>query len=208
MILPSSLRNFSEWVLLGPMGPELPSELYTLPLMAVDGGANFASSMDIWVGDADSYSEEIKSGHVIRHPTEKDQSDLALALDLFIDPRHYKLHLWGFMGGRRDHELFNLGEALNFLEKHDESQILFYEDKGKIAYQVVGAGHWKFSHEGIFSLGALKRTEVTLRGDCHYPIKSGQTLSPLSSFGLSNVGHGEMNLTTDGPLFLYFPEGK
>ncbi|MFP5385633.1 MAG: hypothetical protein ACLGHN_06105 [Bacteriovoracia bacterium] len=208
MILPSSLRNFSEWILLGPMGPELPSDLYTLPLMAVDGGAHFATSMDIWVGDADSYSEEIHAPHVIRHPIEKDQSDLALALNLFNDPCHYKLHLWGFLGGRRDHELFNLGEALSFLDKQDGSQILFYNESGKITYQVVGSGHWKFSHQGLFSLGALKRTEVTLRGDCYYPIKSPQILTPLSSFGLSNIGQGEMTLTTDGAVFLYFPEGK
>lgn len=208
MMLPSSLTDKTEWTFVGPMGPEVPLHLTELPVIGIDGGAHHLENLDIWVGDADSYKEEIQSEHVFRHPIEKDHSDLTLALSLFSEPRRYKFHFWGFLGGRRDHELFNIGEALTFLEEHSESQIIFYGEDGKVYFQLVGTGHWKFEHLGLFSLGTLKNTIVKLLGNCHYPIKKATQLKPLSSFGLSNIGHGEIVLENEGPVFLYFPEGK
>lgn len=208
MKLPSSLSHKTEWVLLGPMGPLLPRFLSDLPLLGVDGGAHFTEEMDVWVGDADSFSGKINSPHIFRHPTGKDESDLALALRFFDEPRHYKLHLWGFLGGRKDHELFNLGEAMAFLNANHENQILFYDARGKIIFHAVGTGHWKFTHVGIFSLGTLKKTEVKLTGSCLYPISTPTYIEPLSSLGLSNQGQGEMTLETEGPVFICFPEGE
>lgn len=188
------------------MGPELPDTLKNNPILAVDGGAHFVSNLDIWVGDADSYKETIKTPHQYRHPPAKDSSDLALALDLFKDYGPYKFHFWGFLGARKDHELFNLGEALHFLEDHPESQILFYGKNGEISFHLVGSGDWKFSRSGLFSLGTLKKTKVKLIGNCTYPISQTSNLLPLSSLGLSNVGAGEMILKTEGPVFIHYPE--
>lgn len=206
MILPSSLSHKTEWVLLGPMGPSLPQTMKHLPVIAVDGGANFAEKFEVWLGDQDSFEGEIQSPHIFRHNVEKDQSDLSLAFSLFDGPRQFKLHLWGFLGGRKDHELFNLGEALRFLEGQEESQVLFYNENGNIEFHAVGKGHWKFTHMGLFSLGTLKKSDVKLKGECQYPILKSMTLEPLSSLGLSNVGKGEMILETTGPVFLCFPE--
>lgn len=208
MILPSTLKMNTEWVFVGPMGPEVPEQFANLPTIGVDGGAHFTQKLDVWVGDADSYTKEILAPNIYRHPIEKDQSDLALALSLFNEQRLFKFHFWGFLGGRKDHELFNLGEALTFLEEHQECQILFYGEDGKISFHLVGSGHWKFTYTGLFSLGTLKKTLVKLFGDCHYPINKFQKLDPLTSFGLSNEGKGEMTLETEGPVFLFFPEGK
>jgi len=208
MMLPSNLRQQNEWTFVGPMGPALPDTFKHFPVIAVDGGAHFHSKIDVWVGDADSYDKEVTAGNIYRHPVAKDQSDLSLALSLFTDPRHYKFHFWGFLGGRKDHEIFNLGEALSFLDHHVECQIMFYDENSKILFHVLGSGHWKFSYHGLFSLGTLKKTMVRLRGDCSYPISKYQLLNPLSSLGLSNEGKGEMMLENDGPVFLYYPEGK
>jgi len=208
MMLPSTLKNKTEWTFLGPMGPELPPHLKHFPVIGVDGGAHFHQEIDIWVGDADSYDKEIISPVIYRHPSEKNESDLALALSLYQEPLHYKFHFWGFLGGRKDHELFNIGEALTFLDQHQECQILFYDDRGRVIFHLVGAGHWKFTHHGIFSLGTLKKTEVKLKGECAYPILKSQFLTPLSSFGLSNIGKGEIKLENEGPVFLYYPEGQ
>lgn len=206
MILPSTLKNKTEWVFVGPMGPELQEHFYEYPLICIDGGAHFAQKMDIWVGDADSYLQTINSQHIFKLPVDKDHSDLAMALSLFSEPRHYKFHFWGLLGGRRDHELFNLGESLSFLEKNGECQILFYNGAGNLTYHLVGKGLWQFTHEGTFSIGTLKKTDVKLTGEVRYPIARSTTLSPLSSLGLSNVGSGPMTLETSGPVFLYFPE--
>lgn len=193
---------------MGPMGPEVPSHLKKHPVLCVDGGAHFSDQMEIWVGDDDSFGKATNAVHTFRHPIEKDQSDLALAFELFKEHCHLKLHLWGFLGGRRDHEIFNLGEALTFLEEHPESEVILYDEKGVLRYHLLGSGHWKFSFEGVFSLGTLKKTLVKLTGECHYPITKFHALTPLSSYGLSNIGKGEMILETDGPVFLYFAEGE
>jgi len=206
MKLPDTYKNKTEWVIAGPMGSVLPESFSNLPVMAIDGGARHISRMDIWVGDADSYKEPINSPHIFKLPVDKDLSDLAAALNLFQEPRHYKFHLWGFLGGRRDHELFNLGETFAFLERHQECQVMFYNEEGNLTYYMVGAGHWKFNHVGTFSLGTLKKTEVRLTGHCKYQISSFGPLKPLSSYGLSNCGEGEIHLETEGPVFVYFPE--
>lgn len=208
MKLPSTMRHLSEWTFVGPMGPSVPSHLLEYPVIAIDGGAHHTEKMDVWVGDSDSFELDVKASHIFRLPIEKDQSDLAMGLSLFEEPRHYKLHFWGFLGGRKDHELFNIGEALTFLEEHHECQVLMYDESGKITFHLLGTGHWKFSYNGTFSLGTLKKTLVKMKGDCHYPISKYETLNPLSSLGLSNKAYGEVILETEGPVFLYFPEGK
>lgn len=208
MMLPSSLVNKTEWTFVGPMGPDLSDVLRSYPVIAVDGGGNFVQSPDIWVGDADSLSVSVDSPHIYRHPPEKDKSDLALALSLFSGRFRYKFHFWGFIGGRRDHELFNLGEALKFLDEHSEGQILFYDEHARIIFHLLGAGHWRFNHKGLFSLGTIKKTTVKLKGECDYPIEKPHLLTPLSSFGLSNVGRGDMILENEGSVFIYYPEGK
>jgi thiamine pyrophosphokinase len=208
MMLPSNLREQNEWIFLGPMGPKLPDQFFHLPVIGVDGGAHFHTKLDIWVGDADSYAQEVCAHHIYRHSTAKDQSDLSLALGLFTMARHYKFHFWGLLGGRKDHELFNLGEALTFLNQHSECQIMFYNNEGKILFHVLGSGSWTFSHQGVFSLGTLHKTTLRLVGDCKFPILNYQLLHPLSSQGLSNEGKGEMVLENNGPVFIYYPEGK
>ena len=208
MILPSTHKNKTEWIFVGPLGPELPESLLIHPTLAVDGGGAFITKPDIWVGDADSLQVEIDCPYKFKHPTQKSQSDLALALSLFSEHLLYKFHFWGFIGERRDHELFNLGEAHAFLEEHPEAHIIFYDQKGKEVFHFMGAGFWKFHHVGLFSLGTLKTAAVKLVGDCEYPIPRFRNVLPLSSVGLSNIGKGDVRIEADGPFFVYFPEGK
>lgn len=208
MILPSTHKNKDEWTFVGPLGPELPEILRSHPTLAVDGGGAFLPHADIWVGDADSLFIDVHSPHKFKHPSQKSQSDLALALSLFSDHLLYKFHFWGFLGERRDHELFNLGEAHAFLEEHPEAQIIFYDQTGKEKFHYMGAGHWNFRHLGTFSLGTLKKTSIKLTGNCEYPIPRAQNILPLSSVGLSNIGHGEIAVESLGAFFIYFPEGR
>lgn len=206
MKLPDEFRGKSEWLILGPMG-QGPKDESTLPTIAVDGGANEALRWDIWVGDSDSLKKEIKGAYIYKFPSKKNSSDLSLGLSLLQDPLHYKLHLKGFLGGRKDHEWFNLGETLNFLENHSESQASFYNEEGKVVLDLLGAGTWHFSHHGLFSLGSVKKTRISLKGECQYKVRD-EFLPPLLSFGLSNVGAGSIHLENDGPVFVYYPEGK
>lgn len=209
MKLPQQYLNKTEWTLIGPMGPLVPSHLKAYPLLAIDGGAKYLERIDIWVGDGDSHKEVLTHcEHIFKYPPEKDMSDLALALSAFSTQLSYKLHFWGLLGGRRDHELFNLGEALSFLESHTESEILFYNQTGEVSFQLFSQGDWSFDHHGSFSLGSLKDVQVTLTGACSYPIPTPRIIHPLSSLGLSNQALGKVSLIIKGPIFIYYPGGK
>ena len=208
MKLPSHLENIQDWTLVGPMGPEVPSDLVAHSILAVDGGARFCSRMDIWVGDGDSHAESINCPNKYQFSPQKAQSDLALALSLFRSSLPLTIHACGFLGGRRDHELLNFGECMQFLEHHSRSEINFYEASGLLAVKCLGAGAWDFHREGIFSLASMKEVSLKMTGACDYPISSEITLNPFSSLGLSNFGHGDIHLLTQGPVMVFFPEGK
>lgn len=206
--LPDEYKDKREWTVLGPMGPEIPAALLDFPTLGIDGGANFASKLDLWVGDRDSLEAEVEALYQYEFPAQKDFSDLALGLSLFNQKHSYKLHLWGFRGGRLDHELFNLGEALRFLETHPESQILIYGPDGKIYFHVLGEGNWAFEYQGLFSVGTLKKSLIKIKGECDYPLLKETPLLPLSSHGLSNRARGRVEVQTSAAVFVCFPEGK
>lgn len=209
MKLPQQYLNKTEWTLIGPMGPVVPSHLTAYPLLAIDGGAKYLDKIDIWIGDGDSYQDLLTHcEHVFKYPPEKDMSDLALALSAFSHQLSYKLHFWGLLGGRRDHELFNLGEALRFLNGHAGSEILFYDQAGEVSFQLFSRGDCSFYHQGSFSLGSLKDVEVTMTGACSYPISTPRILPPLTSLGLSNQAQGKVSLKIKGPVFIYYPGGR
>lgn len=208
MKLPPLYMNTSEWTLVGPMGPAVPDQLSQHPLLVIDGGARHTERMDIWIGDGDSYLDPVNCEHIFRYPPKKSQSDLLLALSVLNSQHQYKLHLWGFLGGRKDHELFNLGECLSFLADHPESQILLYNAESDISFHLLGEGEWSFEYHGPYSLGSIKNVEVQMTGDCLYPLLRPQRLTPLSSLGLSNEASGVVSLQTNGPIFIYFPEGR
>ena len=203
---PALFRENAEWTIVGPLGPTVPNHLLSHCVLGVDGGAHHTSKLDVWVGDADSYEKPIQADHVFRHPKEKDFSDLALALSLFEEKLFYQFHLWGFSGGRFDHEIFNLGEILKFLKDHPESKCILYNEKGHGNLILLGAGDWEFNRHGTFSLGCLDAVKVQLTGQCKYQIIKESRIAPLSSYGLSNEGHGDITLRADGPLFIFYPE--
>lgn len=208
MKLPISLANSKEWTITGPMGPEMPEGLVAHPILCVDGGARFCKRMDIWVGDGDSNQINLNCENIFKFSPHKSQSDLALALTLFNESSQLTLHCWGFLGGRKDHELINLGEMLTFLETKPQTEALFYDQNKKIVIKALGPGAWKFNLQGVFSLASLKNVRVKMTGNCAYEIKEMTELKPLSSFGLSNFGKGEFELINEGPVMMIFPEAE
>jgi thiamine pyrophosphokinase len=204
MKIPDHFLATHEWTLLGPMGPKLPSFLAKFPIIGVDGGAQFSERLDIWIGDSDSGLPHENCPISYRYPPEKSASDLALCLQLLKHIPRLKLHLWGFTGGRKDHELINLGECLSFLESMEDSEIHCYDSQGKVLYRFFGKGQWSFSHQGIFSLVTLKPQSLTLTGLCDYQVPERREFPPLSSMGLSNQARGQLHLQTDGPVLFIF----
>jgi thiamine pyrophosphokinase len=208
MQLPQAFHQHQEWTLVGPMGPQAPTKLLEHPVLAVDGGSQFSDKIDLWLGDGDSSAENVHCRYKYQFSPHKSHSDLALAFDLLSCLERCTLHCWGFLGGRRDHELLNLGEALRFLNSHPNSRLYFYDETGRIAVECLAAGEWSIFREGLFSLASIKDVVLKMTGECSFPIPQEITLEPMSSLGLSNSGHGHIHLLTQGAVMLIYGDKR
>lgn len=198
MKLPTSLQDKLEWNIVGPVSPSYTPN--TLPTLAVDGGASFVPIIDVWIGDNDSYLEKIDCENAFFFSPDKDQSDLALALKLFENDNAYTLHLYGFLGGRRDHELFNLGEiSAHLLTKYDNKIILYQNNRPQFIF--FGAGVHECVHVGLISIGTLYPQSITLSGQLSYT--GDYEFTVLSSLGLSNKASGIISIKASRPFFIY-----
>lgn len=95
-----------------PPEPDLAQEIPAADLvMAADSGYDAAVSLgyavDVLVGDFDSIATQPIPSHVVteRHPRDKDQTDLDLALELAMRDEPSRVVVVGGTGGRLDHEL-------------------------------------------------------------------------------------------------------
>ncbi len=180
--------------LVGPMGTDS-NGVITEPVIFVDGGAQRQQrGVGISVGDGDSFSGALD--HQLN--PEKDFSDLAFALSL-LNQRFSEISLKGFLGGRRDHELLNLGEVFHHLKQRKTPTKVIFDQ----AITGFTSGNWQFDLKGIFSLVAFESTLVTLSGQCKYHIDPETVIKPVSSFGLSNEGYGQISIATTKPLYIY-----
>ena len=168
------------------------------PVIFVDGGTRFRSEDEgLSVGDGDSHPKLLDE----QLNPNKDFSDLSYVLASL--PAHFhKACLYGFLGGRRDHEWANLGEAHAFLKQRSQPMQLLFEE------QLTGfsKGRWQLDISEPFSLLCLETTKVKMTGECAYPLKQKTQLEPLCSHGLSNIGKGVITLNVDKPVFIVYPE--
>ena len=81
-------------------------------LIAADGGYAYLSQMGLFahllVGDFDSLGHVPAGVETIRHPVEKDDTDMGLAIREGMARGYKKFRLYGGSGGRIDHFLANL----------------------------------------------------------------------------------------------------
>ncbi len=196
-------------VIVGPvLASVLPSEklnqlgLASAPQIAVDGGDRFAPNPVLVVGDGDSKSGASTAPF---HPKpDQDQTDLAFALKLVNPGRWTDLHLFGFLGGRKDHELAAIGEVCRALAiRMDLTRASLYDQSGDLAFTVHNIGTHAFVHHGVFSVLAFESARFTIAGACRFPIRD-QTLLSFSGVGISNVGEGVFTIQSSG-VFMMLP---
>lgn len=173
-------------------------DVFSDPVIFVDGGTQFRQQKEgLSVGDGDSYTGKLDE----KLSPHKDYSDLAYVLSSL--PAHFhEVFLFGFLGGRRDHEWANLGEAHSFLDKRHQPTKLQFET------QVTGfsAGKWQLEINAPFSLLSMVHAKVKLVGACDYPLREATEIEPLCSHGLSNIGSGAITLQTNKPVFIVYPQ--
>lgn len=188
----------SQLTLVGPMFDN--SHTISEPVIYVDRGAHFRKAHEGFsVGDNDSSVQPLDE--VIS--VEKDYSDLAYALS-FVGENFSQIEMWGFLGGRRDHELCNLGEVHSLLKSRTRLlKVLF--DREIVAFS---AGEWTFETFGTFSTFAFDPLHLTMSGDCKYCVSEEKNYLALSSQGVSNLGYGKVHIKTDAPLFVFFSDAE
>ena len=153
---------------------------------------------DFGLGDGDSSSSKLD---ILLSP-EKDFSDLSYGLSLL--PQNLQtLYLRGFLGGRKDHEIINLGEVHSALLKTIPHALVSLDDK-----IIAKSGHLEIKFCGTFSLVVIEEIKVKITGNCKYPLNEFTNLKPLSSRGLSNISHGRIKIEAFGPFFIFFSEDQ
>ncbi len=180
-------------------------------IVCVDGGLEHAFSLDIkphlLIGDFDSaQAENVKAASDtgidrITHPTDKDASDLELALEELQQRKFNEVLLLGISGGRTDHGLFNwmlpaLKSRAYRLRLIDETVDAHVVNRVHPFKSTVQLGC-------IISLLPLREVAGVTTTGLEYPL-SGASIKPGSTVGLSNVVC-EKNVTielTNGVLLM------
>jgi thiamine pyrophosphokinase len=165
-------------------------------LIAADGGGRHCRALglepDILIGDFDSLpgaeveALERAGAEIVRHPPEKDATDLELALDLALARGHTELIVVGAIGDRWDQSLANF---LMLATKTPPRGSLVYLD-GIQEARLVRAGEAlaiEAAEGDLVSLIPLSEDAagVTTHG-LAYPLKDGRLVFGASR-GVSNV---------------------
>jgi thiamine pyrophosphokinase len=187
--------------LIGPLFEESLLKTHKIfhDIIFVDGGANFQSLFNaqtsLSIGDNDSCKTKLD----VTFPKEKDESDLSLALN-YVPDSCKSLHLYGFLGGRSDHELGVLGELHSKLLNSQSIKVIYsYHTKKK--WILINDEDFFLTIFGEFSIFTLYKQNISISGEAKY---TGDeiTLTPLSTRGLSNIGSGEINIKSSHPLLI------
>ena len=145
-------------------------------VIAVDGGFDYLEKIGL-------------PSDCIRHPKEKDDTDMMLAARLGLEKGYTNFEIYGGLGGRLDHTLANI-QTLTFLNRHNAVGTLIGDD---YALKVVTNGVITFGKDlpenttgnicSVFSLSDVS-TNVTIQG-FHYEVE-GATLTNSFPLGVSN----------------------
>ena len=190
-------------ILVGPLqqSPLLdPPGLKDVPQIAIDGGARSAVNPVLWAGDGDSGNAP--EGIPAFTKYSQDITDFRFCLSGIRSWRWNALHLFGFLGGRRDHELACFGEIQAEMKARIPfSRAVFYGSDNLPQVQFFRAGKHSVELRGAFSLLVLETAVVTLSGDCRYKTTA-TALGSLTGQGISNEASGVVEISATGPFML------
>lgn len=181
-------------------------------VIAADGGTTHLSRMgivpDLFVGDFDSTDSAGAAPLVVRHPMEKDDTDMALAVREGHSRGYRDFRLYGALGGARfDHSVANLQLLLYCAEQglratlyHGDVRTRVLRNGEKMTFSAGARGY-----VSVFAFGGVARG-VTLFG-LKYPLEDG-TLTPDLPLGVSNefVGKEATVSVAEGNLLVIWQE--
>ena len=204
-----SQKQLSNYIIVGPTSfqwkvitPFL--KRTDLRLVFVDGGlvhyekflikAPLLIKNAITIGDGDSSNRQMNM-----YKSDQNISDLSYCLKFLSKQKNVETFMFvGFLGGRIDHQFFNLGEISRFVNK-SEGQVLL---ENKIEF--IPKGKNVVDIKGLFSLGSFEDNKIKINGACLYKSKKWLPLPVLCSRGLSNVGSGKILIESISPLAIFY----
>lgn len=175
--------------------PDIAEHLDSADLVvAADGGSQHCLTLNlrphVLIGDLDSIESSVLADweahgvRVLRHPVDKDQTDLELALVYAKEAGATQIAILGGLGKRWDHSLANLLLLAN--PQFDGLEIVFIHGDQKL---FVVKGEQRLSAKPSHRVSLLPLSGdvkgITTRG-LKYPLKA-ETLFFGSSRGVSNV---------------------
>lgn len=188
------------------IGPILEQPIQTaFPQVAVDGGIHFATNPILWVGDADS--GKAPSSIQMKMKTSQDETDLRFCIREVWEWEWLELHLYGFLGKRKDHELANLGEVCQSIQARGKNSHAIFYDHHRPQILVYPSGKHAFSRVGLFSILCFEASKISIEGACVFSVKD-QSLPAFSGRGVSNQGSGEIIVQSTSPFLVIFEEPK
>lgn len=173
-------------------------------LFFVDGGLIHQKKFQQKVPALTKSAETIGDGDSSKKPmtmfkSDQNLSDLSYCLNIMSKKENVRTFLFvGFLGGRIDHQFFNLGEISRFTKKV-KAQILL-EDK----VEFFPKGVTEVEIQGVFSVGCFEDNQIKINGACLYKTRNWIKLPVLSSRGLSNVGSGKIEIESKSPLAVFY----
>ena len=177
-------------------------------LIAADGGldhlARWGLRADLLVGDLDSLGAMPAGVPCKKFPREKDDTDLALAMEEAIALGYAHIIMTGAWGGRPDHSAGNLQLLVRAARRGRFARMLC----GEYTATAIAAGH-KLCLKGqgavsVFAWGGEARG-VTIRG-LEYPLE-GAVLHDDTPLGVSNTLNGEGEISLEqGTLLVFYQE--
>ena len=178
-------------------------------VIAADGGYRLAAEVfgapDLLVGDFDSIDALPVGIPIVRHPAEKDDTDLALAAEEAIARGATELYIYSALGGRLDHTVANL-QLLASLAARGIRATLFGADGMAVTALTAGQCAAFTPRRGTFSVFAFggRAEGVTLSG-VKYSL-SDATLTPDRPLGVSNefVGVAASVTVGKGTILLFY----
>jgi thiamine pyrophosphokinase len=184
-------------------------------IIAVDGGLVSCDNMDIpphlIIGDFDSISRDLQAKYsriqTLRFPVEKDQTDLELALREVFKPHIIKITIFGALGKRVDHTLYNLHLLRHFPEKvliETEDEIIFAIAKsttiacqpgqtlsfiplgGSVTGITTQGLKWELK-EATFNKTFMSMSNISLTNEVQVSFSSGDLLCCINKTNLENL---------------------
>lgn len=159
----------------------------------VDGGVRHRGKREgTSIGDGDSAQVPM----ALPLSTNKDFSDFAGALKL-INSTAKHIALYGFTGGRWDHQLAIWFEIHHWLVGKKDVRVIIPPH-----FHFFSSGEFELEIYGKFGIFIFSPTQVQLSGACQYQLCPNEELRALSSHGVGNQGQGVVKIVTHGPLLL------